>query len=131
MRIGTVALVRTQNAAPAIVDFLSYDVGNVDQSFGSLSDTDSLLVGPLLSPTPGSTNSDNLEIREFLLESPNQFRLTWTSVAGRRYRVETRDSMSTPWVAIGVEIVADGPNLTVRIHLRADGQAYYRVARLD
>jgi len=72
-----------------------------------------------------------LRITAFALESPKEIRLTWTSVAGRRYQVESRATLSTPWTSVTEAIVASGPT-TSAVAARPDGaEGYYRVTGVE
>lgn len=56
---GVIALVRDQGGIPVVVDYLAYDAGATDLSFGVLDEADPLNRGPLPAATPGAPNQRN------------------------------------------------------------------------
>ncbi len=130
---GTVALVRPQLGVPAIVDFVTYSGGVDGASFGSSDLDDPLIRGPLATPTPGSENATNdlIRITTIDLASPREVRLGWTSVFGRRYRVDSRVSLGDPWIPATKVLVAEGSSLTTLLARPDTSQAYFRVVRVE
>ena len=52
--------------------------------------------------------------------------LTWAAQIGLRYRVEVRDSLSTPWQTLN-EFVATSTSATASDNLTGHSERYYRL----
>jgi len=129
---GVLALVRTQNNQPVVVDWLEYPVLGQDTSFGSLPDGQDASRAVLAEPTPAAANlAAPLPVLLDIGFTPlGLARFAWPSAAGRWYRVEYQPSLSlphTPWLPLA-EIRATGPRTEfTETSPPSHGQRYYRV----
>jgi hypothetical protein len=98
-----------------VVDHLAYTGLGADQAFGYL-EPGSPFSGPVLlaQPTPGTSNlvappPPAPAILGLSLDAAGRATVTWSTVAGRRYRLESQDLLAAPtWEIVG-ETVAAGP----------------------
>jgi len=134
---GRLALVRTQNGAPAVVDFVTWNAVPDDRSLGILSPLDPLSRGLLSQPTPGQENvakppeDDPIRILEVHRNAPSEVTLVWSATIGRRYAVEWRASWDQPWTSLPGEIRASKTVASAIARDLTTPQAYFRIRRID
>ncbi|MHB9005888.1 MAG: lamin tail domain-containing protein [Limisphaerales bacterium] len=111
---GVVVLSRMQNGQAAVVDFLEYSGLSADQSFGYASPyTVELTAGPLPAPTPGASNDSVTpppvpEVFGVVLGGQGQATVSWSSVAGRHYRLLVKNDLNdSGWQTIGDLVATD------------------------
>lgn len=87
---GDLALVRFHNAAPVIVDWLTFPILGPDVAFGSMPDGQNSAHQILEEPTPGGSNRSlpTPRIGTIELTPEGSVSFEWESVPGLRYRIE-------------------------------------------
>lgn len=71
------------------------------------------------------------EVKETVQTGEGEFTLTWSSVVGADYQIETTDDLNTPWVEIPGEINATKPLTAVVVETApGDAKRFWRVKRL-
>lgn len=56
--------------------------------------------------------------------------ITWESAPGRRYQLWSRETVTTPWVAVGSPVLASGESSTVTDGGPANPQRFYRITQI-
>lgn len=97
---------------------------DADSDGDGLSDWQEVLTGS----DPGA-GDDALGLTQVRLADPKNLELTWRSVAGRRYQVETRSSLlQGNWTIRGTPVTATGPTTRTAVSISpTESQAYFRV----
>jgi predicted alpha-1,6-mannanase (GH76 family) len=93
-------------------------------SFGSANylNLDNLVVG--------GDAPEIIRITGVSLPSPGTIRLTWTTINGRRYRVQSRTTAgSNAWTDLGLPVLATGPTASADDTLSANAQRLYRIVQ--
>lgn len=126
---GVVVLARMQNGQAVVLDYLEYAGLSADRSFGFL-DPWRPTAFPSLLPalTPGAANRPPAPALLALDRAEDgQCWLTWSAVAGLRYRLEAKSDLNEPsWQGVG-ELQATGATAAFLDPAGAAAARFYRV----
>lgn len=81
----------------------------------------------LLAGTDPTDPDSLLQVSEFRVMPPSEALLSWRSVAGKHYQVQSSPGMSSPWNSIISNIVGMPPENQVMIPLISKTNAFFRV----
>ena len=125
---GLVALYRPQLGAPALVDAMEYAGATPDTSLGLDPMGFPFFPRTYALPTPGAPNRDPIAPPRLAgsVSAEGNLILSWPGVVGATYRVETRETLSSPWRTM-VEFKAASEALTASDAIGARSERYYRV----
>ena len=87
---------------------------------------------PRLSAAQAMTVMVRPALRAAITQNGNQISLSFPTIGGRSYRVDSKNSLSDPaWTPLGGSAVAGAASMTVQDNLAASPQRFYRVVQVN
>ena len=87
---------------------------------------------PRLSAAQAMTVMVRPALRATITQNGNQISLSFPTIGGRSYRVDSKNSLSDPaWTPLGGSAVAGAASMTVQDNLAASPQRFYRVVQVN
>jgi hypothetical protein len=130
----SVALVRLQNAQPAVVDYMSGVVAGADVSVGRIPDGEPASVVALSSPSPGASNqaATAFHLTDVWVAADGSPSFSWDALPGRTYQVQFKASPSTgvAWQSLGNVLATASSASFSDTTGRGVTQRYYQVVLL-
>ena len=131
---GSLALVRIQNSQPEIVDYLDYSLPEPDTALGSFPDGQPKSRRIFRPPTPLAQNQSalaDLGLARISLNGAGTVTLTWSSLAGRTYRLLYRKDLigQSGWLTDG-EVTAAGSATSFTTSANDGEKRFFRVELL-